>query len=433
MNSDTILIKGGRVVDPANNIDKVLSVIIKDGKIDKFLSPTEDVKINQMIDATGQIVCPGLIDMHVHFREPGQEYKETIETGLKAAAKGGFTGVLCMPNTEPAIDNEGTVHYVASQARRFPYSNLWIAAAVTKGRKGEQMTEMGILKEAGVKALTDDGAPIATAGILKKVLQYSSMFDLLIIDHAEDLSLSHGGVMNEGYHSVIHGLKGIPEMAEDVIVARDILVSERTGVPIHIAHVSSGGAVDLIEAAQKKGVKVTAETAPHYTILCDEDVDFDTHKKMNPPLRYRKSVERIIKGLKDNVITIIATDHAPHQIMDKHVEFDCAPFGIIGLESSLAVILKSLYHTGILDLKAVIEKMSLNPARLLRLDRGTLGVGTVADITIFDLYKEWKMKDTDLESKSKNCPFLGWDFKGKVTHTLVGGKIVLKNGEICPV
>jgi dihydroorotase len=420
----SLLIKGGRVIDPSQNIDEVLDVLVVDGQVKgvgKGLSAPAGCEV---LDAAGKYVVPGLIDMHVHLRDPGLEYKEDIISGTRAAAAGGFTSVCCMPNTKPVIDNKTVAGYIIAKAQKEGFCNVFPVGTITHGMNGERMSEMGELKESGCVAVSDDGKPVASAELMRRSLQYAAGMGLPVISHAEELSLVGEGVMNEGFTSTEIGLKGIPRVAEDIATARDVLLAEYTGAPLHIAHVSTSGSVRIIREAKARGVKVTCETAPHYFTLTDDAVrGYNTNAKMNPPLRETADVAAIKAGLKDGTIDCIATDHAPHHLDEKDVEFDAAMNGIIGLETSLPLSLK-LVEEGVLTLAQLVGKMACNPAKILGLGRGTLQSGAVADITLIDPAVEWSVEADKLESKSKNSPFLGWKVKGKAVTTVLGGKIV---------
>ncbi len=426
----SLLIQNGRVVDPSQNLDTVCDILIENGVISKIGNKISD-KADKIFDAKNKVVAPGFIDIHVHFREPGFEGKETILTGMRSAAKGGFTGVCCMPNTNPALDEPGTIGFVLSKAKEGNLIRVYPIGAATKNREGKVMTEIGHLKKAGIVAISDDGEPIYDAYMMRRVMEYAHMFNLIVIDHCEDKLLSQEGVMNEGYASTLFGLKGIPASSENVMVARNIMLSQSTGIPVHLAHISTKESVELIRWGKSKGIAVTAETAPHYFALADEDmIQYHTEFKMNPPLRSRDDVEAIRQGLKDGTIDCIATDHAPHQEIEKEVEFDIAPFGIIGLETSVSLGLEFLVSKGILSLSEWIKKMSMNPARILNLPGGNLKVGSVGDVTILNLEGASTVGEKPFESKSKNSPFKGWKLKGIPTATIVGGHVVMENGEI---
>lgn len=424
-----ILIKNGRVIDPSSDIDTPLSVLIENGKIkalEKNIKASSDTKI---IDASGKIVVPGLIDMHVHLREPGYEHKETIYTGTLAAAYGGFTTIACMPNTNPVIDNQAVVEFIISKAKKEGFVNVLPIGCITKGQKGEELSEIGELVNSGVVAISDDGEPVMNASLMKAALEYSKMFNLLVISHAEDKNLSLKGSMNEGFTSTKLGLTGIPRIAEEVMIARDILINEYTKGKLHIAHISTKNSVDIIRQAKERGIKVTAEVTPHNFTLTDKCLEeFNTNFKMNPPLREKYDLEAIKSGLADGTIDVIASDHAPHNIVYKDTEFDLASFGIIGLETSLPLSLQ-LVHKKILSLNELIKKMSLNPAKILNIDKGTLTPGKDADITIIDLNKEFIVDITSFKSRSHNSPFNGLKLKGKAWMTIVSGKIVYPETE----
>jgi dihydroorotase len=403
-------------------VDEKLDILVSDGKIAKLGKPGS-ISGNgvEVIDAAGKLLVPGLIDMHVHLREPGFEYKETIATGTAAAKAGGFTSVCCMPNTNPVNDNRSVTDFICAQAKDAG-ANVYPIAAITKGSKGEELTEMAELHAAGCRAISDDGKPVMNAAMMRRAMEYSRIFDLLVISHCEDSSLSGKGVMNEGTVSTELGLRGIPRAAEDVMTGRDISLAELTGCRLHIAHVSTSGSVELIRAAKARGVKVTSETCPHYFTLTDEAVrGYNTMAKMNPPLRTAEDVAAIKKALQDGTIDVIATDHAPHAMDEKSGEFDYAPFGIVGLETALGLALK-LVSEKVITVADAITKLSLNPARLMKLNRGTLSVGADADITIIDPDLEWTVDASKFRSKSKNTPFNGWKLKGKAIQTLVQGR-----------
>jgi len=422
------VIKGGRVIDPGK-LDDILDIVIKGGNIVEIkqdaLAESEN-KDSKVIDASGKIVAPGLIDMHVHLRDPGYEYKETIETGVRAAAHGGFTAICCMPNTNPANDCRQVTEYIVKKAVKTGTVRVYPVAAISKGLKGNSLCEYGELKEAGAMAVSDDGNPVMNSQLMRKALEYSSGFNLPVISHCEDLDLVLGGAMNEGAVATKMGISGIPNAAESIMVLRDIALCELTGVPVHIAHVSTRESVRAIRDAKKRGVPVTAETAPHYFLLTDVSIkDYDTNHKMNPPLRSEQDRKAICQGLVDGTIDAIATDHAPHSIIEKAVEFDQAANGIIGLETAVSLGLK-LVGAGIIDITTLIEKMSKNPARILGLKIG-LEIGKTADITIIDPEISYCIDADRFQSLSRNTPFNGWDVKGKAVLTMVGGKTVFRD------
>jgi len=419
-----ILIKNGHIIDPENKIDGKLDLLVSDGKIAKLGKPGS-ITANgaEVIDASGRLVVPGFIDMHVHLREPGYEYKETIATGTSAARAGGFTAVCCMPNTNPVNDSRSVTEFILSQAAKEAAARVFPIGAITKGSKGEELAEMGELHDAGCVGVSDDGRPVMSAAVMRRAMEYSRIFDIAVISHCEDASLAAKGVMNEGFVCTELGLRGIPNAAEDVMTARDIELAELTGARLHICHVSSAGSVRLIREAKQRGVKVTAETCPHYFSLTDEAVrGYTTVAKMNPPLRTAEDVAAVRQGLKDGTLDAIATDHAPHAQDEKSVEFDAAPFGIVGLETSVGLSLK-LVQEGVLSMTDLVTRMSAAPARIIKSGGGTLSVGAVADITIIDPDLEWTVAASQFKSKSRNTPFDGWKLKGKAVRTIVEGRV----------
>ncbi len=429
-------IKGGEVIDPRSGTKKALDIVIKKGKIERLLPPgnlnlTNDIDV-KMIDASGMIVTPGLIDMHVHFREPGEEYKETIATGSQAAAAGGFTAVACMPNTSPINDSRSVTEFVLERARKANLIRVYPIAAISMGQKSESLTEFGDLKQAGAVAVSDDGRPVTSSELMRRAIEYARFFNLPVISHCQDLDLSNKGVMHEGAISTKLGLQGIPAASEEIMVVREILLAKLTGYPVHIAHVSTEGSVEFIKRAKEGGIPVTAETAPHYFSLDHTAViGFDTNAKMYPPLREPKDVEAIKRGLSDGVIDVIATDHAPHSPIEKDIEFDKAAFGIIGLETALPLTL-ALVREGVMDLTSAIAKLSYNPASILSIKGGTLEEGKEADLTIIDPNNEYVIKKDSFQSKSHNSPFIGRKMKGKAMLTMVGGRIVWDSTELNP-
>ena len=418
-----ILLKGGRVLDPVHNIDDTLDLLIEDGRIAN-ISKNIEAGGAETIDARGKLVVPGLIDIHVHLRDPGYEYKEDIVTGTRAAAAGGFTSVACMPNTNPVNDNKAVTLYILRKAAEEGCVNVFPVGSITKGLKGESLAEMGELKEAGCLAVSDDGRPVANGELMRRALEYARPFGLTVISHAEDISLVGEGVMNEGFVATELGLKGIPWVAEDAAVARDVMLAEFAGARLHVAHVSTRGAVEIVRAAKKRGVRVTCEATPHHFTLTDDAVrGYNTNAKMNPPLRSAEDVAAVRAGLADGTIDAIATDHAPHHLDEKNVEFNIALNGIVGLETALPLSLR-LVEDGVLSLKDVIGRLTIGPARALGIPRGTLEVGAAADVTVIDPELKWTVAADKLLSKSKNTPFDGWKLKGAATHTIVGGKVV---------
>ncbi|MBS3910142.1 MAG: dihydroorotase [Actinobacteria bacterium] len=424
------LIAGGRVIDPANNIDEIADVLIERGKIaavgsDLSGSAPDGV---ERIDATGKVVAPGLVDIHVHLREPGRADEETVESGLRAAVRGGFTSVACMPNTDPVCDSAAVVEYVLQRVEEVGFGNAFPIAAITQGLKGEKLSEMGELVGAGAVAFSDDGKCVTNGQLMRRALEYTKTWDKAIISHAEDGFLAHGGQMHEGYWSTVLGLKGIPAAAEEVVVARDIILAEFTGGRLHIAHLSTAGSLELVRLAKERGIRVTCEVTPHHLVLTDENVrDYDTNFKVNPPLRPQEHLEAVRQGLRDGVIDAIASDHAPHARHEKEMEFDYAPFGLIGLETTLALILTEIVGKGVISLPEAIALMSINPARILGIDRGTLSVGASADVIILDTNAQHEVDSLRFESKSNNTPYAGWSLKGVVEDVFCAGKTVIRN------
>ena len=426
-----LLLTGGRVIDPSQNLDEQMDILIEYGKIAEIGKNIHKTRINsrksaeeiKIINVNGTIMVPGLIDMHTHLREPGFEYRETIQTGSKAAAAGGFTSIACMPNTKPVNDTRSVTEYIKRTAAACNLVNVYPIASISMGSEGTTMTEFRDMKEAGAVAFSDDGKPVTDSALMKRALEYASSLNMPIISHCEEMCLSAGGSMNEGFVATELGLQGIPTIAEDIIVARDIIIADYTRTILHIAHVSTAGAVRLIRDAKKRGIRVTAETAPHYFTLTDEVLrEFDTCAKVNPPLRTIDDVNAIKDGLNDGTIDVIASDHAPHARTDKELEFEYAAFGITGLETSLALALR-LVEGDILTLNQLIFMMSTNPARILNIPKGTLKIGTDADITVIDLDKVWTVDRSTLLSKGKNTPFHGWTMKGRAVLTIMGGEI----------
>jgi dihydroorotase len=447
---NSLLLTGGRVVDPANHFDSLADVLIIDGKISAVGKKISAPKGIEVFDARGKIVSPGLIDLHVHLREPGQTAKENLATGTAAAARGGFTSVVCMPNTSPTIDNSGTVALIRERAAQEGVVNVFVTGSITKNIAGEELAQIGSLKKAGIVAITDDGHCVQNNELMRRACEYAKMFNLPVMDHCQDYSLVTDGVMHEGYWSTALGLRGWPSAGEEMIVARNILLAELTGAKIHCQHLSAAGSVALLRAAKKRGVPISGEACPHHFILTDAAVAgsekfwandgkiladtqtdelpawpaYDTNFKMNPPLRTARDREAILEGLADGTIEILCSDHAPHCDYEKEVEFDYAPFGITGLETELALSLMQLVHTKRISLADMIAKFTVNPSRLLNLDKGTLSVGADADVTVFDPDGEWIFRAEDSASKSKNSPFSGWKLKGKAVATIVSGKNV---------
>ncbi|MBI2903258.1 MAG: dihydroorotase [Candidatus Methylomirabilis oxyfera] len=441
-----ILITGGRVIDPASGVDEVVDLLIEDGRIvrigknvpgSKFQVPSKGKgsratknpesgpTVDRVMDATGLVVCPGLIDMHVHLRQPGREDKETIATGTLAAARGGFTAVCCMPNTEPVNDTRSVTEFILDTAKREGAVQVYPVGAITKGLRGEELAEIGELFESGCVAVSDDGRPVMNGELMRRAMEYAAMFDLPVISHCEDLHLSGKGVVHEGIVSTELGLHGVPSASEAAMVARDILLAELTGARLHVAHISAAESVRLIREAKARGVRVSCEATPHHFALTEEAVrGFDTNAKMNPPLRSESDRQAILDGLHDGTIDVIATDHAPHTVQEKEQEFDVAPFGVIGLETALALTLGTLVGSGTLSLKQAIAKLTSEPARILKLPKGRIAEGADADLTIFDPDREWTVDASGFASKSRNTPFHGWRLRGSTVATMVAGKVV---------
>jgi len=458
---NALLLIGGRVIDPSEDLDTTADVLIRDGKIvavGREAAAQAPAAVEQM-DVAGLVVCPGLIDMHVHLREPGQTAKETIATGTAAAARGGFTSVLCMPNTAPAIDNSGTVALIHEVAAEQGQVNVFVTGAITKSLAGEELAPIGSLKKAGVVAITDDGHCVQNNELMRRALEYARMFNLPVLDHCQDYSLVTDGVMHEGYWSTALGLRGWPAAGEEMIVARNILLAEATGGHVHCQHLSAAGSVRLLREAKKRGIPISGEACPHHFTLTDAAVAgsdkfwatdgkgifgyetgelelpewpaYDTNVKMNPPLRSRADREAILEGLGDGTIEVLCSDHAPHCDYEKEVEFDYAPFGITGLQTELPLVLMQLYHQKRLGLKALLAKFTVAPARLLGLSKGTLKPGADADLTVIDPDREWTFEQGMTASKSLNNPFYGWRLKGKAVATIVAGRRVWNETRDC--
>ena len=420
----SILLQNGRVIDPANAVDGVYDVLLADGLIISLSAPGSAIAPPgaTVFDVAGKWVVPGLIDMHVHLREPGQEHKETVETGTRAAAAGGFTAVACMPNTVPVNDNQAVTVLILAKAAASGLARVYPVASISCGSKGEGLAEFGELKQAGAVAVSDDGWPVSNSQLMRRALEYAGSHDLLVISHAEEMSLSRHGAMNDGPLATRLGLRGIPHVAEEIMVYRDLALAEYTGRPLHIAHVSTRESVDLIRRAKAKGCEVSAETAPHYFILTEAAVDnYNTLAKMNPPLRTQADVDAIRAGLRDGTLDAIATDHAPHSELDKEVEFDLAANGIIGLETAVPLTLQ-LVREKVLDAERMVRLLSLNPARILGVAGGTLSVGAPADVTVIDPEKKFVFSEERIFSRSRNSPFLGWEMRGKAVLTIMGGR-----------
>jgi dihydroorotase len=421
-----ILIRNGRIIDPANRRDEVADVLIVDGRIAPVSQLSTLNSQPSEIDARGLVVAPGLIDLHVHFREPGQSAKETIASGARAAAAGGFTSVVCMPNTSPAVDSPSVVTWILEKAKAEACVNVFPTGAITKGLAGEELAPIGSMRKAGIVALTDDGHCIQNHEVMRRALEYARMFGLVVMDHCQDYDLVGKGVMHEGYWSTVLGLPGWPAAGEEIIVQRNALLAGLCDSPIHCQHLSAGGSVRLLREARERGVKLSGEVCPHHLALTDEALrGFDTNFKMNPPLRTERDIDALLEGIADGTITVLASDHAPHCTYEKEVEFDQAPFGILGLETELGLFLDILVHKKkALALPRLIEMLTLEPARLLGLDRGTLSIGAPADVTLIDPDLEWTVDKGQSRSLSRNTPFHGWKIKGRAVRTIVGGKTV---------
>jgi dihydroorotase len=417
-----LLIANGRVIDPSQGLDRVTNILLADGRIAAYdVPPAGDVAV---IDAADRIVAPGLIDMHVHLREPGFEEDETIESGTAAAVAGGFTSVACMPNTDPPIDSQGTVEFVRQQAAQKGRCNVFVVACVSRNREGKELSEIGRLVEAGAVAFSDDGAPVYDAELMRRAFEYCLMFDKPVMNHCEVRELTHRAVMHEGLVSLVLGLAAMPAAAEDVMISRDITLAEATGGRLHVMHVSTLNGVEALRRAKLRGVHVTAEAAPHHFTLTDECLrTFDANCKMNPPLRGSEHVEAIIAGLSDGTIDVIACDHAPHAKEKKMLELDQAPFGIVGLETSLALVVTRLIEPGHLDWPTALGKMTINPARILGIPKGTLQIGADADVTIIDPKVRWRVDPAEFHSKSTNTPFDGWELTGRAETVIVAGRV----------
>jgi dihydroorotase len=420
----SIQITGGRVIDPSQDLDRVTDLWLGGGRVLAIGEEAGGDGPEQVIDARGLIVCPGLIDAHVHLREPGNEEDETIASGAMAALAGGVTSVACMPNTLPPLDTQGGIEFIVLQAQRARKANVYPVGAVSKGRKGQELAELGQLVAGGAVAFTDDGAPVASAALMRQALQYSKMFNRVVMQHCQVPELTTGGVMNEGFESMRLGLPGMPAAAEDIMVARDIRLAEITGGRLHIQHISTARSVELVREGKRRGIDVTAEACPHHFTLTDESLrSFDANFKMNPPLRTWEDVEAVIGGLIDGTIEVLATDHAPHAPEKKLRELDQAPFGIVGLETLVPIVVKGLIEPGHLSWPEVIRKLTINSARLLGIAKGTLRPGADADVTIIDPEARWTIEPDQFHSKSRNSPFGGWNVRGRAHTVLVGGEV----------
>jgi dihydroorotase len=422
----TLLIRGGRVIDPSQGVDRIDDVLVRDGHVVAVgRTGAQPVgRVDETIDAAGLVVTPGLVDMHVHLREPGREEDETIETGTRAALAGGFTSVACIPNTEPPIDTQAAVEFIHQKAARADTCNVFVVACGSRNREGKELAEIGQLVEAGAVAFSDDGSPVYDAELMRRIFEYCRMFDKPFLAHEEVLELTAGGVMHEGLVSLVLGLKGMPAAGEEVMIGRDVALAEVTGGRLHVMHVSTAGGVALIRAAKARGLAVTAEACPHHFTLTDESLrGFDSNFKMSPPLRTAADVEAIIEGLVDGTIDCIATDHAPHALEKKMLELDRAPFGIVGLETAVGLAVTRLVEPGRIGWPRLVQAMSTRPAEILGINRGTLRPGAVADITLIDPGMTWRVDARSFASKSGNSPFHGWTLQGRAVATIVGGRV----------
>lgn len=423
--SEKIVLKGGRVVDPSQSLDETRDVLLVDGVVAAVAVSVDAPEDARTIDCTGLVVTPGLIDVHVHLREPGEEHKETIATGAEAAAAGGFTAICAMPNTDPPIDDPSTVGFVVAAGRAAGFSRVYPVGCISVGRAGERLALVGEMVEAGAVAITDDGSPVMNSGLMRSALEYSKAFDIPVADHPEDLGLAARGHMNEGIVSARLGLGGKPNAAEDIHIVRDLLLAELTGGHIHLQHISTRFGVESIRQAKARGVRVTAEASPHHLVLTQEAVEgFRTEAKMNPPLRTQEDVAAVRAGVADGTLDTIATDHAPHHYDEKEAAFADAPNGIVGLETSLGIILTRVVGEGVIDLATMVERMSCQPARAFNLPGGTLTEGSPADVTVFDPEESWTVDPSAFRSKSRNTPFAGWELKGRPRMTIVEGRVV---------
>lgn len=422
-----MFIKGGRVIDPATNTDKILNLLIEDGIVKERFEEERAVEAEEIIDATGMYVMPGLIDLHVHLREPGFEHKETIETGSKAAAKGGFTSICCMPNTKPATDCSEVVEYIVNKAKEVSPINVLPVGAVTVGQAGSELTNIEEMKKAGICAISEDGKSVMNANLYRQAMREAARLGLPVLAHCEDITMVDGGVINAGAKATELGFKGISNSVEDVIVARDILIAKETGARLHLCHCSTADSVKMIKAAKEEGLPVTGEVCPHHFTLCEEDIDKDdSNYKMNPPIRSRADLEALIKGIGDDVFDAISTDHAPHHADEKAKGIKSAPFGIVGSETAVPLTITELVEKNVITPYQMAEKMSTNPAKILGIDKGSLADGKVADIVIIDPKAEYEIDVNDFVSKGKNTPFNGYKVKGRVVRTICGGKTVYK-------
>ncbi len=423
----SLLLRGGRVVDPSQDLDASRDVLLVDGEVRELAESIEASPGVEVLDVAGKVITPGLIDIHAHLREPGQEYKESVLTGTRAAAAGGFTAVVCMANTDPVNDNASVTEHILAQATRHGYARVYPVGAISKGLRGEELAEMGRLAAAGVVAYSDDGRPVESSELMRRALSYARHFGLPLVQHAQDLPLSGEGAMHEGEWSARLGIPGIPAAAEDLMVARDVLLTELAGGRYHLQHLSSAKSLDLVRAAKEQGLAVTCEATPHHLLLTDEEVfrsGISTNTKMNPPLRSERDRQALLEGIADGSIDCVATDHAPHHVDEKRVPFNVAPFGIVGLETAVGLCLDRLVAQGVVDLSRLVDLLSCQPAKIMGLPGGSLRPGAVADVTVLDLDQEWTVDASRFESKSSNTPFDGWSGRGAPLHTIVGGRLI---------
>ena len=419
-----LLITGGRVIDPSQQLDCAADLLIEDGRV-KSIAGSLTGAGAEVFDATGLIVAPGFVDLHVHLREPGEEYKETIASGAASAVAGGFTSICAMPNTKPVNDNASVTRFIIDKAREAGLARVYPVGAITRESKGEELAEMAEMKEAGAVAVSDDGRPVMDSQVMRHAMEYARDHGLAVVDHCQDLHLAAGGVMNEGRYSTLLGMKGMSRTAEDSHVARDLMLAELTGARVHIAHISTAGSVEMVRRAKKQGLAITCEVTPHHLALTDAAVvGFDTNTKMNPPLRSEEDRLALIEGVRDGTIDAIATDHAPHHSDEKMLEYDRAPSGVVGLETALGIALTTLHHDGGIPIGRIIEMLTVGPARVFSLACGTLAEGSAADVTVFDAEREWTVDPLTFKSKSRNTPFAGWKLRGRVGQTFVAGRKV---------
>lgn len=417
-----LLLKGGRVIDPSQQIDRTADLLVEEGRVQSIADSIPGAGA-EVFDASGLIVAPGFVDLHVHLREPGEEYKETIASGAASAVAGGFTTICAMPNTSPVNDNASVTRFIVDKAREAGFARVFPIGAITRDSKGEELAEMAEMREAGAVAVSDDGRPIMDSQVMRHAMEYARDHGLVVVDHCQDLHLAAGGVMNEGRYSTLLGLKGMSRAAEDSHVARDLMLAELTGARVHIAHISTAGSIEMVRRAKKRGLAVTCEVTPHHLALTDAAVvGFDTNTKMNPPLRSEDDRAALIEAVRDGTIDAIATDHAPHHSDEKMLEYDRAPSGVVGLETALGVAITVLYHGAGVSLARIVEMLTIGPARAFSLAVGTLAEGSTADIAVFDSEREWTVDPLTFKSKSRNTPFAGWKLRGRIVETFVAGR-----------